>query len=108
DLDAQEIDRDEQLLAVRRQGVVVQRWNAHGDASSISCIGQVPISPPSSLVIITVAERGRAPSGQFEIFVGACGSLRSEGDSPGCWMLMNIACMADASVITATSQPARP
>ncbi|MEN9317153.1 MAG: hypothetical protein RIS35_3546, partial [Pseudomonadota bacterium] len=44
--------------------------------------------PPSFRRTTTVAERGRAPStpeGQLEYFDGSDGSLRSDGDSPGCW-----------------------
>ncbi len=51
---------------------------------------QVPISPPSALRITTVAERGLPlglKSGQLEKRRGCSGSLRSDGLSPGCWML---------------------
>lgn len=73
------------------------------------CATQLPITPPSSLRITTVAERGRpAPSGQRESFIGSAGSLRSLGDSPGCWMLTNIVRRSGVMTTPVTSQPAGP
>jgi hypothetical protein len=69
------------------------------------------MTPPSRRRIATVAERGRpapTPSGKVEIAVGRSGSARSEGDSPGCWMAMNIVVASGVIVMPVISQPRGP
>ena len=56
---------------------------------------QVPMMPPSSLVIMTVLERGRPcpiglKSGQLLIACSAPGTVVKVSDSPGCWMSTNM------------------
>ena len=92
--------------ADRRLGVTERRScerrpHARYDASDRSLEGlgdQLPISPPSSLVITMHAERWRAPSSPsgHELYaLGFAGSLRTSdeegrsGVSPGCWMPTN-------------------
>lgn len=80
---------------------------------------QVPILPPSSLRITTVAGRGRrgfaaSPKGQLLTADGNCtlgAPLRlfqNVVDSPGCWMFTNIVRRSGVMVTPVISQPRGP
>src|SRR5690606_21459012 len=60
---------------------------------------QLPITPPSFLVMMTVDERGSEspPSGQW-----------LSPSSPGCWMLMNIVLLSGVKVMPVTSHSFGP
>src|SRR5574343_2782 len=66
----------------RRAGFMVELAKGSCCVGACPASDQVPITPPSFLVMMTVADRGRAlpPSGQW---------LAPAPLSPGCWMLMN-------------------
>ena len=58
-----------------------------------------------------VADRGLVNlslSGQLETALGLAGSERSEGDSPGCWTLINIVFKSGVISTPVISQPFGP
>ena len=72
---------------------------------------QVQTTPPSSLRIMIIADLGHPPcwpSGQELTRIGFKGSVRSEGVSPGCWMLIKRLRPSGLEVMPVISHPEGP
>ena len=117
-----------ELEASRDYQAYEEKFRARGPAilarlrasePSLAAFAQVPMRPPSTLRITTVAGRGRRgllalPYGQlltvdgFDVLGAPNWLFQYVVDSPGCWMLMNIVRWSGVIVTPVISQPRGP